>query len=311
MAESEFNPKRRKAQPTSNLVFFDDRTALHLTQAFGQENDLEPLLGLLFKQIQALTNAGGMQYIYKPLGINITIGEQTSYNADYNLSFRDAQLGKLQLYFAQHHSEHDLQTCEDLISMAFVALRNAVTVLELRNKPEPISTAERQSLAAVAPLAKEEKSDALILLALDDYSAIRSRDGEEWAQILMSSVHEQINEGLREADGVYHIGDDLIAVLLPNTTGSQAQEVAKKVRTLVASLHLRGGELQASADGVPQHQLTACMGLSDARSAKTAEEVMQHARLALATAQQNGKNQIGIYQAEEHNPSGEQSGSGH
>ena len=221
MAEQEPKTSRRNTQPTANLVFFDDRTALHLTQAFGQEADLEPLLVLLFKQMQALGNATGLQYMYKPLRVDVTLGERATHSADYNLSFRDVQLGKLLVYFGDRQSEHDLQTCEDLISMAFVSLRNAITVLELRAQPEPLSTAEKQTLAAVAPLGKEEKSDALILLALDDYADVKSRDGEEWAQILMSSVHEQIREGLREADGVYHIGDDLIAVLLPNTTGSQ------------------------------------------------------------------------------------------
>ena len=133
-----------------------------------------------------------------------------------------------------------------------------------------------------------EKTDALILLALDDYPAIKSRDGEEWAQILMSSVHEQIKEGLRDADGVFHIGDDLIAVLLPNTTGNRADDVAKKVRTLIASLHLRGGDIS--------QQLTACMGLADARTAGTAEEVMEHAKQALRKAQTEGVNLINIYQ---------------
>ncbi len=293
MAASDSKASTGKTQPTGNLVFFDDRTALHLTQAFGQESDLDALLGLLFKQMQALGNVSALKYVYKPLRLNITLGDtQTlqpaSHSADYNLSFREVQLGQLALFFSERYTEHDLQTCEDLVSMAFISLRNAITVLELRNQPKTLTDAEQQSLAGVAPLKKEEKCDALILLALDDYSDIQQRDGEEWAQILMSSVHEQIRGGLREADGVYHIGDDLIAVLLPNTTGSQAQEVACKVRTLVASLHLNGGDIG--------DQLTACMGVSDASTATTAEEVMEHAKLALADAQAAGRSQISFYQ---------------
>ena len=58
--------------------------------------------------------------------------------------------------------------------------------------------------------------------------------------VTASSVHSQIKSGLRHADGVYQIADELIAVLLPNTTMQQASEVAAKIRILVSSLHLSG-----------------------------------------------------------------------
>lgn len=293
MTEHNQAANKPSTQTTKNLVYFDDRTALHLTQAFANEVDLEPLVQLLFSQLQATSAIAGLQYRYQPLGIDLNFGNRDLHTADYNLSFRDNQLGTLMLYFSRPQHEQSMQTCEDLISMAFPSIRNAVTLLEARNQPAPLSGAEQQTIASFArakeaPLAKEEKTDALILLALDDYPAIKSRDGEEWAQILMSSVHEQINEGLRDADGVYHIGDDLIAVLLPNTTSKRADDVAKKVRALIASLHLRGGEIS--------QQLTACMGLADARTAGTAEEVMDHAKQALRKAQSAGANQINTYQ---------------
>lgn len=282
--------------PSSELVFFDDRTALHLTQAFGQEMDLEPLLALLFTQQQATAQVSGMRYSYRPLGIDLNFGERHAHQGEYNLSFRDIPLGTLTLYFPCAQSEQNIQTCEDLVSMAFSSLRNAVTTLELRQQPKGINHQERVALAEVTakhptkPDVVESKHDALILLGLDDFPTIQSRDGDEWAEVLMSSVHEQIREGLRSADGVYHIGDDLIAVLLPNTSATQAQEVAQKIRTLIASLHLRG-------EGQTQ-QLTACMGLADASHATTAEDVMGHARQALKAARTQGSNQILYYSPE-------------
>ena len=299
MSKQKLTPAEQLTQP-SNLVYFDDRTALHLTQAFAQEVELEPLVELLFKQLGTVGEVAGLQYSYSPLCIDLNHGARLQHSAEYNLSFRDSALGTLTLYFEHAQHEQNITTCEDLISMAFISLRNAITTLALRNQPQPLSTPERTALAAVAPLATEPKSDALILLALDDYPQIKARDGDEWAQVLMSSVHEQIREGLRNADGVYHIGDDLIAVLLPNTTASQAEEVSKKVRALVASLHLRGGEIST--------QLTACMGLSDSKGASTAEDVMANAKLALAQAQTEGNNQIKFYRGEESDVSAQSSG---
>jgi GGDEF domain-containing protein len=300
MAEQNNTADEQSAQPTRNLVYFDDRTALHLTQAFAHEVELEPLLELLFSQLQATSSTEGLQYKFQPLGIDLNFGQRDLHTADYNLSFRDNQLGKLVLYFSRPQHEQSIQTCEDLISMAFPSIRNAVRLLEVGNEPAPLTKQEKKTVASIAPLPKEEKTDALILLALDDYPAIKARDGEEWAQVLMSSVHEQIKEGLRDADGVYHIGDDLIAVLLPNTTGGRAEDVAKKVRALIASLHLRNGGGNGGGDGGSDgelsQQLTACMGLADARTAATAEGVMDHAKQALRKAQTEGANQINIYQ---------------
>ncbi|XOV82935.1 MAG: GGDEF domain-containing protein [bacterium] len=288
--------------PGKHPEFFDDRTALQLTQAFGQEAELAPLLSLLFAQQRATADVRGLRYVYRPLGIDMNYGERADVAGEYNLTFRDQPLGTLTLFFPDAHNEQSIKTCEDLVSLAFISIRNAVTALELRQQPKGINAAERAALAAVStpragqdkvPASSqpgERKQDALILLGLDHFPTIQSRDGEQWAQVLMSSVHEQIREGLRSADGVYHIGDDLIAVLLPNTTSEQAQRVAEKIRTLVASLHLRAEP--------ETEQLTACMGLADATHATTAEGVMAHAQCALAAARAQGSNQILYYRPE-------------
>lgn len=295
MAEknSRKNDSSNPAAPAAarHLVYFDDRTALHLSQAFSQEVELSALLQMLFVQLQAVTDTRGLQYQYGALDLDFNFGERDRHSADYNLSFRDAELGSITLFFPCRQHEQHIQTCEDLISLAFISLRNAVMMLQARNQPASteLSPAEARSFAATFSSSEphNDKTDALILVALDDYGNIKSRDGEEWAQILMSSVHDQIIGGLRGADGVYHIGDDLIAVLLPNTNLLQAETVGKKIRLLVASLHLRGNNLS--------NQLTACMGISSASTAVSAEEVMDHAKLALREAQTEGNNQISLY----------------
>ena len=289
------NNQTAKTTGIGSVVYFDDRTALQIAQAFNQETELPELLELLFGQLTAMTETRGIRFFYKPLGIDLNLGSRERHSAEYNLTFRDTPLGTLTLYFALSQHEQNIQTCEDLVSLAFVSLRTAVTLLELKNQPQTISTEltkeEAEHVAEVTALPtgsnKTANNDALVLVALDDYKTIKSRDGEEWAHILMSSVHEQIDSGLRAADGVYHINDDLIALLLPNTNLTQAEAVAKKVRMLIASLHLRGNDLN--------QQLTACMGVADATAAGKAEEVMDRARSALARAQAEGTNQIEVY----------------
>ena len=270
--------EKTRAFNSNSAVLFDDRTALHLTQAFHQEESLEELLTLAFQQLSALCHAVGLLYRHDGLQLQVEIGKigHERHHAEYNLDINGRALGSLTLFFSRRQNDHEVQTCEDLLALMFTALNNAIRIIEIRGE-------ERTLIAEDSTLTAEEKSDALILVALDGYPNMRDRDGDEWIQVLMSSVHSQIKSGLRHADGVYQIADELIAVLLPNTTMQQASEVAAKIRILVSSLHLSG-----STDA----QLTACMGISDARLAKTAEEVMANAKSALRQAQEDGVNTI-------------------
>lgn len=260
---------------------FDDRTALHLVQAFHQESDLTALLKLMLGQLQTLAGAHGLRLtLPAEYGIaDLSMGNTTRHNIEYNLNTDKTRLGTMTLYFPVRRNEHEIQTCEDLLALAFTALRNATALHVARQR----DTGQR----GAAPTTDEARSDALILIALDGYAHLREHDGEEWAHVIMSSVHNQIHDGLRNADGVYQISDEFIAVLLPNTSLEQAQEVASKIRILVASLHLRNDDVD--------HQLTVCMGVSDALLANTAEEVMSNARIALTQAQADGTNQIRCY----------------
>ena len=279
---------KKTAFTLTSAVHFDDRTALHLTQAFNQENEVPSLLALLFSQLQALCGAHGLIYQNDGIDLECRMGKTAHHNAEYNLQFGDDDLGKLTIYFPRAQNEAELQTSEDLLALMFTALKNVVALASAKQEAQQNAAPALIPSKDVEELSKEEKADALVLLALDGYAEMVTQAGEEWAQILMTSVHTQIKEGLRQADGVYQISDELIAILLPNTSKDQANAVAEKVRILVASLHLTG-----ATDG----QLTASMGIADARLAKTAEDVMANAKIALAAARDSGRSSIQMYDA--------------
>jgi diguanylate cyclase (GGDEF)-like protein len=286
-----------RVSASRHYAFFDDGTALQLTQAFNAETELTQLLNLLVNQLTTLCDARGMRYVHKQHGIDLMLRDKDRHTAEYNLIFREFELGTLTLYFNHRQSEQDIQTCEDLLSLAMSALRNCICLLDVRaplsvaaelNAEEQHALHQNEQTLRTQGIIGDAKSDALMLISLDEFNAIKERDGEEWAHILMASVHEQINNGLRAADGVFHIGDDLLAVLLPNTTVKQAEEVAQKVRALVAAL-----ELQGTADSTKDHsQLTASIGICAALNESSADSVMRHAKQALERAQSKGGNEI-------------------
>ena len=83
---------------------------------------------------------------------------------------------------------------------------------------------------------------------------------------------------------MFQIDEGLLAVLLPRTSEPAALDVARKIRVLIAGLHLRDGRVTS--------QLTACMGVAGAKAAKTPEDVLDRANAALAAARNEGSNPI-------------------
>ena len=295
---------KHQALPISP-VFFDEATALKLAQVFGQQSDLRELLRLLFVQMRAVCNSSGLHFINPDKTIEHHFGQSSGHHAEYNLHFRDQPVGTLTRYFSRPQQDQDIQTGEDLIGLALLPIRNALQAPQSQvvahaaasASTSGLSVDEKIALAEIAsPDQGQTKADTLILVSLDDYSLIAERDGSDWADILITSVHEQLTVGLRSADGVYHIGDDLVGVLLPRTTEAQAQQVAQKIRVLITSLHLGGKSEQA--------QLTASMGISSSAHGSTAEDVMANARIALAQARTQGPNQIKVYDPTEERDAG-------
>ena len=71
MAKQQHLPNRKRFTMNGPLVYFDDRTALRLSQVFSQETEIESLMKVVFTQLQAMSEMRGMRYRFEPLGAEI------------------------------------------------------------------------------------------------------------------------------------------------------------------------------------------------------------------------------------------------
>jgi diguanylate cyclase (GGDEF)-like protein len=274
-----------KLKTSQSIQFFEHSVALNLVQAFHRHLDLGDLLTLFFNQAAAIVQAVGVRYRNPDDAIDLEFGTSGRHTTSYNLTYQDDNLGEVIFSFERRVTEDTLATAEDLIALAMSPIKNALLYRHARLAAETVvSDLKSHSQTTPAALLKPGNDDMLVLLGLDGISETRARDGAEWAQTLVQSMQMQIREGLREADGVFQIEDELLAVLLPRTTADAAAEVATKLRVLIAGLHLK--------DGAITTQLTACMGIAGTKDASSAEEVLSNARAALTRAQAEGSNSI-------------------
>ncbi|MDH3643156.1 MAG: diguanylate cyclase [Gammaproteobacteria bacterium] len=285
-----------KLKTSQSIQFFEHSVALNLVQAFHRHLDLGDLLSLFYSQSAAILQAVGMRYRNAEDGVDVEFGSTGRHTTSYNLTYQDDDLGEIVFSFERRVTEDTLTTAEDLIALAMSPVKNALlyrraclaaesVVTDLNARPEP------KPQTKPAAMVRPGHDDSLVLVGIDGIAETRARDGAEWSQTLVQAVQAQIREGLREADGVYQIDDELLAVLLPHTNAERAPDVASKLRVLIAGLHLK--------DGAITTQLTACMGVAGTKAASTAEEVLDNARAALKRAQAEGANSVSFHESED------------
>jgi diguanylate cyclase (GGDEF)-like protein len=273
-----------RLQPLDTPPALETELALSLVQAFHRHLEVEAVIGVLWSRGATLIRASGLCYRHPGQGLEVQFGSGR-HTASYDLAYQGETLGEVVFHFQRRVDEATLAVAESLVSLAVPALRNALAhraVLEAAEAPPPAAGSD-----AAAANGAPASDDALVLVALDGHDEVRVRHGDTWADTLVQSVQEQIREGLRDADSVFQIGENLLAVLLPHTTETAALDVAAKIRVLIAGLHLKDGRLTS--------QLTACMGVTGARRGRTPGAVLALAREALERARREGPNAIRAY----------------
>lgn len=247
------------------------RRRLH--RRLHRSEDLQEIIGLLYRAVVRYCGASGLRLRTEERLVEL--GHRHATTTDLHL--QGAISGQLRVYAT---AEHD-PTLPAIMHLAEVPLQKALAKLARHDR---LNAAERAQLRSQEPTAYAR--DALLLVGLDQYQELASDTGEAWAHSIMCTLHEQLRLALPEADGVFHVGDDELAVLLGNVAPSTVNAIAERARILVSSLHLCNDNGDA--------QLTACIGASVAGQGGTPQGVLAQARKALQRARDQGLNQISL-----------------
>lgn len=264
---------------TSITRRFEPSVALSMVQAFHRELEVNALLERIYNQAMTLSPATHLAYTNTDSGIDFSVGEPATHSVSYNLQLGTAGIngGEVKLTAPRRFSTGDLETLEELLRLVAPALANALIVHGLTVKDR----------ARKAKKAKTNQEDALILVRLSGIDTVRDAHGTLAAQQLTDQLQKQLAEKLREADGIFQIDDDHLAVLLPRTTKAGAQRVATKVESLVNTLSF--------TDARFREHLTATIGISTTTGANSAEAVLSEARSALTEAAEHQTRNILVH----------------
>jgi len=127
---------------------------------------------------------------------------------------------------------------------------------------------------------------SLILLDLDHFKRFNDRHGHLAGDEALRCVARSISNVMRSGDLVARFGGEEFACLLPNTSASQAEEIAERLRTAVAR--------ESSASLAERFDaLTLSAGIATSRPGETSlESLIDRADQALYQAKRAGRNRI-------------------
>jgi diguanylate cyclase (GGDEF)-like protein len=219
------------------------------------------------------------------------------------LAAEDEALGQLAVFTRsrdRRFGDTELEELEELASRAAPAIANARRFREARQQADLDALTGlhnrryfHETLAReVARAHRYERHLALVVLDLDDFKAINDRIGHLAGDSVLAEAAERVRDVVRSADIACRVGGDEFAVILPEASHTDADQLYQRIQDAVSAGPVgQAGTLRFSA------------GVAELQPSDDAVSFFQRADDALYRAKQLGKGQMmGGTQGSPHGP---------
>ncbi len=171
------------------------------------------------------------------------------------------------------------------IKLVHLALRDTLTDLYNRHYFD-------NELSRISILAKREESQfSLLYIDLDHFKIINDTQGHHQGDMVLKEVASAVKTRLRKSDILCRIGGDEFAVLLSDTSVSNAEKIANDICQVVQSGHYQFGD--------QVYPISCSIGLTKIDGSAEAHEYLKQADIALYVAKGRGRDTVHIYTPED------------
>ncbi len=130
----------------------------------------------------------------------------------------------------------------------------------------------------------------VLCFEIDDYQGYIDRNGRYMADYILTDLGSIVKRNTREVDTAARYGENLFAVLLPETRRLGAMRLAERIRKVIEEYPFPSREKKEV------EQLTACVGVSSfPANADNDQDLMNRALAALTAAKNAGPNNVRLY----------------
>jgi diguanylate cyclase (GGDEF)-like protein len=208
------------------------------------------------------------------------------------LAGEDGELGYVAIFSRSTSGSFDeavVAELEQLAARAGPALDNAKRFREARQLADLDALTGlhnrryfHETLAReVARAQRYDRQLALIVFDLDDFKQVNDRIGHLAGDAVLAEAAERVRDVVRSADIACRVGGDEFAVILPESTLADADQLYRRIQAAVSTRPLvQVGKLHLSA------------GVSELRSEDDGTSLFERADKALYRAKNAGKDQI-------------------
>jgi two-component system cell cycle response regulator len=126
---------------------------------------------------------------------------------------------------------------------------------------------------------------ALLMIDIDDFKKFNDTYGHLIGDKVLAKTGEVIRNALREADTGYRYGGEEFTLILPETVGPGAVQVAERIRKELAAMPI-------SLKAKTSRNITASMGVGELQAKDTLSEFIRRADNNLYAAKAEGKNRV-------------------
>ncbi|WP_083914902.1 GGDEF domain-containing protein [Alkalispirochaeta alkalica] len=144
---------------------------------------------------------------------------------------------------------------------------------------------EKLAVALLDQAARTSKPVSFMVMDLDHFKVVNDTYGHAAGDIVLRRIGELLRNTFRKKDLIFRFGGEEFCLLLPETSRSEAQAIAERLRKTVESLTL--------SEISPDLRLSTSIGISVyPECGASQEELFQKADQALYAAKQQGRNRV-------------------
>lgn len=274
-----------------------------LTRRLSTTLSLETQMGILAEELAPVIPFDCMTYRHRIASRDFVYatGMGGPHRCDYRLNLEGQFYGSLTFSRKKRFTEKELEGIELILGAAICPVRNACMYISVEQAAltdaltgVPNKRALDDALAKATSLGNRHGQEhSLILCDLDRFKAINDQHGHIVGDHVLQLAAKELQKAIRNSDEVYRYGGEEFAILLPQTSETDARVVADRIRQFMSTIRVNCGESTIS--------ITTSCGVAMRLQDEDGDQWLARADEALYRAKAHGRNCTRVFAAISHN----------
>ncbi len=274
-----------------------------LTRRLSTTLSLETQMGIIAEEMVSVIAFDCMTYRHQIASRDFVYatGMGGPHRCDYRLNLEGQFFGSLTFSRKQRFTEMELEGLELILSAAICPIRNACQYVAIEQAALtdaltgiPNKRAMDDALARATSLGNRHgQQNSLILCDLDHFKTINDQHGHVVGDHVLQLAAKELQKAIRTSDEVYRYGGEEFAIILPQTSETDAKAVADRIRQFMSSIRVHCGETTIA--------VTTSCGVAMRLPEEDSRQWLARADEALYRAKDNGRNCTRVFAAITHN----------